>query len=353
MTRLPFDPPAPNPPERLSMSFLRAAGECLLGAKLARDLGDPSGPEARVGHFFHEAAATIGFAAIMRGLERVPVEEALAITRRVLARPEDPDPLSPAAYFDVLELVASWAGRVTWPADADYAAVELSYRHRAPSGHVLSARIDRLAVYGSFAEVIDYKTGRPRASDDFDPDRPETRPQLPQYAWHVAQEHPDVQTFQLTEDYVRWGGPTSIIMTRDQVERFGGYLDVQAQRVHAIYADDAIEPTPGSWCRNCVAPQRCPLPEELRPESVQDVEDAVDAASALLVLDARRGKLTKALRAFTREHGNVVAGDREVGYFDVTTNSVDPELLAAAGIDLDSFRRPEPGRKFDVRKAGG
>lgn len=336
-------------PARVSQSLVRAASNCLLAARMSRDMGDTGGPAATLGSLFHEAAAAVGEAAILRDEERIAPDAATQIARAALARPGEVAPLSFAHHEAVLELVAGWAEVMTFGA-APVRMVEAAFRHDL-DGRTISGRVDWLAVDGATATVEDYKTGRVMPPFDGD-DWIEDRPQLAHYAWHVFRAYPDVEVVMAAERYVRFGVAREVMVDRDLAARYEAFLRAAVARIDGAWDRDEFPPTPGSWCRWCPAPARCPLPEDARPESIDTREAAEAQAGALAVEDARREARTRALKAFLdREDAETVrVGDRDVGWMRKTERRLDTKALEAAGVDVDAYRVARQVTRWGTRK---
>jgi hypothetical protein len=344
----------PDRPKRYSMSLLRAGTECMLQVKLRAEVGDYSGPFAVFGRLFHEVAAAIAFACQMRGEDTIDPDAAEGIARTIMLRPHEPEPITPAQHKLLLHMVRRWASTVTFDVHADVMEVEGSYRDQLPgTDRILSARIDYLAIRENVAVLEDYKTG-PRVATQ---QQVEEGLQGAQYAWHVWQRFPHVDTFIFTERNVRWGTPRTVYYELGDVLDTEDYLRVLVARMDEAYASGTFDPTPGTWCNVCPAPERCPIPERNLPAFIASEDRAKAEADALLVERARVAKREAAIKAYldaTERDAIITAGGMRLGWQQPEkSTTLDKAALARDGIDLDAYRveNPDPDPKWSVRKA--
>lgn len=342
-------------PQRLSMSFLRRSGECLRAADLDRGV-NVGGDLPTVGRVFHEVAATAGLIAATRGIERLDRDELRGIAERVLANPDAPDPLSLSAYEQVLALVYRWAGTHRFRRGAQ---VEINSRELL-DGRVLSARIDVLAPDGDTVHIDDYKTGpNLPASQPLDdltgavtsvPCPPQGRI----YAWHAHRIFPEATAFRFAEQYVRYGvtrGPWQLDL--DDLRDVEAWLRASIARVDAAYGRGELPATAGSWCAMCPDPDGCPLPARARPASkVTSRKAAEEHLAALLVEQSRMERRKQAIRAWLESSGEqaVASGNRQLGFVRSVERRTDEKLAAAAGVNLDDFRREVDGTRFKFER---
>lgn len=337
-------------PERLSMSFFRAAEGCLRRAHHERQV-DATSTVASIGRLFHEAVAAVGFACSMRGDDRPDPAEAERIARRTMRRPEDAEPLSKEAWDEVLSLVRRWA-----PGARFRPGEQFEVNSRQPlDGRTLSARIDRLAVDGPTAFVLDYKTGWG------DPASHLTL-QGEVYAWHAFRLHPDIDLVVYEEEHVRHGntaGPWEI--NRWDAETTAEFLSTAIERIDAAYAQAGELPAnPGSACSRftmCPVADTCPVPEWARPDTKLTGEhEALDAFRRLLVIEAEQASIKSQLRGWlTRTDRRAIQHDgQEYGVAAKPGSSFDKKQLAtdlaAEGrpVDLDAYAKatsPTCGRR--------
>jgi hypothetical protein len=335
----------------MSMSFMRSAEGCLRRAEMERHV-DLAGEDATVGRLFHCAMAAIGFGCVMRGIERPDRDLALRIARRAMAGPDEPGPMPMAAWDTALELVERCVRR---PSTFFRAGEMFERDSRIPfHGRILSARIDRLALDGRAAHVIDWKTGWADPADCLSS-------QGRRYAWHVLVEHPEIDEVHYTEDHVRAGlasGPW--VIYRDELAAIEDYLRAQIDKIAEAYARGALTAKPGSICSSpsrCPVAASCPVPAWARPETtVETDDDAVGLFEALLVLDARRDAHVAAIRGHLENTGQraLVVEGQEIGFATKTGRKLNKKRLAAdldareVGLDLAAYEeetRPTFGRR--------
>jgi PD-(D/E)XK nuclease superfamily len=347
--------PDPVAPERLSMSFIRAAEGCLRRAHMERQV-QTSTEDALIGRVFHEAAAAVGFACVMRGQARPSPVEAVGIAKRIMARPEEIQPLPKAAWDEVIRLVSRWAERATFRPDETF---EIGSRQQL-AGRTLSARIDREAVDGTTVYVKDYKTGWGDPADALSL-------QGEVYSWHEFERHPDAVLVVYEEDHVRMGltsGPHEI--TRDDVYGEGGtveFLQATVSRIDDAYRRGELPPNPGAACsaygRRCPVASTCPVPEWAKPATVANTrEEAVAAFKALLVGEAARGEQVDVIRGWLEHAGEraLQHNGEEIGRAAQPGSSLDKKRLQAdlaekgAGINLGAYTKPT-NPTFGRRKA--
>lgn len=322
-----------EPPSRLSMSFLRAAGdECMQKAVWAREF-DQSGEPAIIGRLFHDAAAAIGLYATLNGLARIDPEPAERVARQVLRTPEDADRLPRDAYEEVLDLVARWVTRAVFPPNAEH---EVSSRVTIAE-RVHSARLDVVSFEAGVVTVRDYKTGwTPPASTD-------TATQGHVYAVHALAMHPDAVAVQWIPDFVRFDFDSPSTITPDEVEMTVEWMAAGAARIDAAYRAGKFPAEPGRWCASCPRSLECPVPEQARPAAFVTDEDAArEQMDALLVEERRIVERKQAIRGYL-EANDQRAFDHngeQIGWSDKPGSRLDAKAAKAAGFDPASFRVP-------------
>jgi hypothetical protein len=347
----------PKPPRRLSMSFLRAAEGCLRRAHLDRTAGIPSDGDALIGSLWHDCAATIGFVAVMEGAERIDVDRAVRIARRVLARPSDTGPMPRDAHRTVIELVERWCRRPGIHFRPGEVFEVLS--ERPLDGWLLSARLDRKWRDGNVVHVTDYKTGWADVGTKL-------TMQGENYAWHVCEADPTVELVVYDEDHIRFGVPNGPYeITRDDVYGPGGideFLRDALARIDEAYGRGELTATPGSACSKpstCSHAKSCPVPEWARLVTVvETAEQAEIVFGSLLAQEQRRTADVARLRGYLNRTGDraVQLGGEEIGFAINGGQTLDKKQLAAdieegvPIVDLDDYMQPtKPG--FGRRKA--
>jgi hypothetical protein len=337
------------------MSYLRSAEGCMRRAHLDRTAGVPADGDALTGSLWHACAASIGFTAVMRGTERVDVDEALLIARRVLAHPSEVGPLPRESYATVLDLIERWVRRPETRFRTGTVFEVLSERPLA--GWRLSARLDSVRRDGPVSEVTDFKTG-------FGDVGTRLTLQGEVYAWHEFEADPALEVVVYDEAHIRFGvrnGPYEI--TRDDVYGPGGiqeFLVDALVRLDEAYSAGVLPATPGSACSSptgCPHAGSCPVPGEHRPDTtIESDEQAAEALGVVLVLEQRRALATKALSGHLKRTGQraVQVGGEEYGVAADAGSKLDRKQLeadVAAGVEITDLgvyvvpTRPSMGRR--------
>lgn len=307
-------------PARYSATFQGAVEKCALGAQLNREF-DRSGEPAETGTAFHEVAAAIGMAARARRRETLEAPAALAIARHVLAHPVPGSPvLGIHQIEDVLALVKGWAPTFVFPVYADVYEQEQLVVHEI-DGQRMSAKMDLLAVTGSEADIIDYKSGfnvptRKEMRED-----PKRRAALNKYAWHVAVDYPDVEWFHLRLIFPRFQTERSVTIHRSEVDATADLLRIQVARIKKLY-QEGLEATGGWHCKLCAAPDLCPKaravtanPDRGAITSEEQARDAVEEHfAAKAALDQHDGRIKKWLDESGHQFVELAGGEK-LGYF--------------------------------------
>lgn len=327
----------PVAPRRFSMSFLRSAEACLRRAHLDRAASVPSDGDALVGSLWHECAATVGFVATMRGVDRIDVDEAITISRRTLARPTEPGPLPRDAHATVLDLVERWARRARFQPGELFEVLSV----QPLAGRLLSARLDSIWRDGPVSEITDRKTGWADVGTKL-------TMQGEVYAWHEFEGNPACELVVYVEDHVRFGVPNGPYeITRDDVYGPGGIeeflLDSLARLNTAYEAGGELPASPGSACSSpssCPHARSCPIPEWAREETAVDTRaQAEEVLESLLVQEQRRKTDTKRLRGYLTASGDraVQVRGEEIGFGVKSGQELDRKALEAdiaAGVEI-------------------
>ncbi len=345
----------PVGPKRYNATFLGWAENCLLAAKRSKEV-DNAGRAAVQGNAFHEVASTVSLRCKLEGRSYISVPDALAIAERVLAHPERPGPLSRAVYGRVMHMVSRWAAVMRFEPDADYWEIEVPAKAKL-GPYTLSGRIDDVQIRGTHCKLTDYKTGARLPNDE----EYEEHTQSPIYAWHVQQEHPYLETFELTELFVRFGVPRTIHLSAYEVENLEPWLLALCRRIDAAYATDTFPTTPGPHCAICPDKIGCPLPMEARPAALLGDEHAERVAERLLVERQQVKEDEAALKAYLEDHdeGAVYVNGQRLGYQPTSTRRLNKDrvVLALNGESMDVDAALEPfydrseGSEFRVRRA--
>jgi hypothetical protein len=337
-------------PERLSMSYVRNAENCLRMAAADRR-ARVSGVPATVGTVFHDCAAAIGTATVMAGRTEPDLDRVPAITRGVIQRPDQFEPLPREAWTDVLELVDKWSASVSFHPESQF---EVSSRITI-AGRTHSARLDVVAFDANSATVFldDWKTGRGLPGAD----EPATQGEI--YALHAHSMFPDAERFVFRERFVRLGIDLEPFVLLDaDLEETADWLADTASRIDRAYDDaddvDSLPASPGKHCAYCPAKASCPIPAEARPASeLETIDDATEQLEAILVAQAQVEERKGAVRAFleANEIEAVEAGGKRLGFTTAETKRLDKKAAEAAGVNLDDFRKVSTATRFSITNA--
>lgn len=331
-------------PPTLRRTFVERSSKCMRLAALEHEAG-VSGPEARVGHAVHAITAAVGWATVLRGETQPRPTDAESVANRILSTLDEGWDLGQDQYDDVIALIRRWAPQASFSPGEKF---ERKYAARL-EGETITGTIDRLVIDGERARIRDLKSGQGR------PARGPTR-QLEVYAWLVLENEPDVEVVEAREDWIRFGIPTDTFeFWRGHLDHVEAWLRTRVRLIRQAYAAPALPVKPGGWCAQCPAPTTCSYPEWVREQgAVRTVEDAERQFAALLVEEARvkhRKKLIREALEGLGERALALNGE-EIGFAPKVGSTLDSRAAAAAGIDLDQFRRatlPSFGRRKAAR----
>lgn len=319
-------------PSRLSMSTMRRGEACELSMYLQRVTGDVAGGPAIAGRVFHEFSAAARFRMRMREEPTMDGDTAVDIAHAVMERCDEP--IRGPERDAVIEWARAWAVTATVPVEASVYEVEQLWTADIEF-HTLSARLDSVALIGETVEVEDDKTGQPPRNRAyiFEAFQPRF------YAWFAAQRFPEAWSFTVTEKHARIGRGDTVTYTRADVEEvIDPWIRALAIRLGRAWASGRFKVQPGSWCARCPAPQRCPLPEEARPNSDTSPEAVAARAGVLQVLEARAKRERESLRTIVDLLGldPVPVGDQVLGFTEKTKRVVMTAAQAReAGVEDD------------------
>lgn len=343
-----------GPPERLSVSYLKAAEECLFRALAERAI-HTNGAESDFGSAFHEVAAAAATRCELTGKETLDTAELHELTARVLNNTEELSPWTWAQHQRLQDVVERWGYGFTYPLDADLVLIEWgAHTVLEVDGfpETFSARLDLVTIRGAYAEVEDYKAGPSRPADE----EVEEHIQVPLYAWHIFKHHPQVEEVTGWENYVRHGfkAPRDpLTFTRDDIPRLEDYLATVTRRVRTMYAalgeDHEYRPpaNDGSWCAWCPVKRDCPLPKQTRPAAIETEEEALQELSAHVVATELEEERRAGLKAYMEAHGLEELGLEEVGKKRLVTSAqtslvFDKQRAAhEEGFEVDKYRVPQ------------
>ena len=181
---------------------------------------------------------------------------------------------------------------------------------------------------GTLAVCDDWKTSRKVGSPDDDE-------QARQYAWALSCLWPDVTEVIVRMRYVRYGAVKEHVFEPEDVAELRRSMPLELEASRAAIARRAGK---GDWrprvstsCVHCGYWADCPA-MQVKPAPVVILETPEDAefhADRLIALRTALGAETKALAAFTKEHGGIEVEGELVGYHASERLKVDAGQLAA------------------------
>lgn len=341
-----------DPPERFSVTRLRAAEKCLLSTALARDY-DATGTPAVVGNVVHEVLERLAmhFWARPNGGNTEAFlpdeEEAVLLAERMLEEPAEALPLSYFQMGQVLQMVRHWARHtLIYPDRGQWVEFGLQVPFE---GEIVSGRIDLIQVSQNHAVITDYKTAQRMIPQAEFAESIQTF----LYAWGLwaSGNLPGVEMFTVREMYVRYDAhPREVTIHADQFEAVERYLSVAVKRLRKAYEEDTFPPTVGDHCALCPRPQACPK-KGISEYVPGDEGHAVRLLEWLIVTDAQVAQARKTLKAEITQAGHeVTKNGMTASYRHIHSESLDKEALADV-VDLAQFTVPADKTEFKVRKA--
>lgn len=200
--------------------------------------------------------------------------------------------------------------------------------------------IDRLDITEDVATITDYKTDhqlRPESevANDF---------QLAVYAWLVSLEYPQIKTFNVQLDFVRYNVQRGTTLEKAQLARVGEQILGLIGQVEETITKKKFPPKPGHFCSWCGYSASCPaakdIPADVKP--ITQAEDARKAAEELAILERQVSVRKDALKNWCNMNGNVEANGLTWGFFKTNGQSIEDvdgfaQLLNKAGIDPRPF----------------
>lgn len=296
--------------------------------KYQRQIEEAPSPPLEFGSAFHEFAALYVTACAER---HVPADPDLAPPLIEQTLRSYGSRLTMDQTEEMRELAMTWARRTDIPADATVRAeVEFAINQDCePRGWwdedtYFRGRLDVLALGpGSRVRVRDHKTNWAISSDA---DK-RAAAQLAIYAFLAFRLVPDVSEVEVETDYVRWGVRKSRVVTREEAE---GAMRALEARMEAIVWTTEFLPRPGSSCGICGYKAVCPMAngEMAGAGTIFDEVSAINTASELTAITARRDELTTALKDWVDAHGPVTASDMVWAYHPATNYKYPVEEVA-------------------------
>jgi len=153
--------------------------------------------------------------------------------------------------------------------------------------------------------ITDYKTGW---AVDVD------LRQLKTYAWLVSKQYPHVESFRVTQDYVRLNIISDVVVfNRGDLDDWEKKILKRCDAIEASVKAGKYKAVPGGRCKTCPYVMQCSTPpSELM---VTDEASATLACKTVLVLEGQLDALKSQLKAYTAEHGPLIVNDQEFGHF--------------------------------------
>lgn len=192
-------------------------------------------------------------------------------------------------------------------------------------------------LQGGLAVVKDFKTNRAIIEIDSD----NIPLQLRIYGWGVKRAlYPDTQEVLLQLHFLRYGAEREILLAPEDLD---GVPEELESRISKIEAEKEFAPTPGSFCGWCGVTSHCPVmaqalvPAQVMYPTTQD--DAVKAATLLLMIAEMDKALKEHLKRYVKEFGPVLVGDMVYGPSVSTSYDLDPkevtDKLLDSGLDAE------------------
>ncbi|HOV79546.1 MAG TPA: PD-(D/E)XK nuclease family protein [Bacillota bacterium] len=200
--------------------------------------------------------------------------------------------------------------------------------------------IDRLDIQDNLAIITDYKTDwQLRTQADVEADF-----QLAVYAWLVAREYPQVDTFTVRLDFVRHGVVRETTLDAGRVAQAEGQILGLIGQVEQALAKGKFPPRPGHFCAWCGYSSQCPaaksIPADVRP--IMTADDARAVAEELAILERQIAVRKEALKNWCNQAGPVEVNGITWGFHLVESRTIEdvPEfvrLMNEAGQDPRPF----------------
>jgi RecB family exonuclease len=265
-------------------------------------------------------------------------------------------------------LVTRWLAQWTVPVESIVAveralAVDQSGTHVAwdAADAFIRGRLDLVAVAGSHATVLDWKSGW--VSEDEEGLRVAWAPGL--YAALLWAWAPRLEQISVEYHYLRTGRVARVVMTRADAVETLAWARALAFRIALALATPedpaAFPPRPSTACGTCPWVNRCPAGhaalEAMAEGPIADGAEARRLGGLLLAGEARVGRLRERLKQYLQDRAPLTFNGIELGFFptkgrydaaavfrSATDAGDDPwPLLAADGRALSAFLKRQPG----------
>lgn len=337
----------------LRQSFLARYRLCPYSAHHADLLPDASTHDQNRGTLLHALAAEVVARCVKDNLSVYPPDEAKRLMDQMIRQGGLP---IGDQYDTLMGLAYKFAAERSFDI-ANIVDLEETYSLEI-EGALLTGRPDYLAITEQGeCEIRDYKSTwatEPEADHD-------GTFQCRLYAVLAADAYPQIHTFRLVVDWLRWGWDrhSECELSRQEVEEFrDGELAALVAQVLVDRDREQWEAACGSWCATCPVAHHCPLPAELRGDGeITTREEAQIVGEALLPLRKQAKGLTAALRAWCAENGPVVTGDTAWDFkaksdsYRIRDRETLRNALAEQGLEHDDYFTVVPGpTEFSNRK---
>ncbi len=196
----------------------------------------------------------------------------------------------------------------------------------------LRGKIDYFYIIDDTAVIIDWKT------DQHLPQSDESEMQTRFYALLLEPTlPPEVEKFVVELNYLRFSKVKKTVLTREALNEVKEWI---LQKVEQVEKEEKFDPTPGDWCEVCGYVSQCPYARvcltlsETKlsqiPEKVSSIDEAVELAGVLKMIDLIREKLKNLLKEWVAEHGPIQLSGEVLGFHQTETVKWEtPEQKAA------------------------
>jgi RecB family exonuclease len=269
-------------------------------------------------HLFMQKATEL---MIEQGEPTMPAEMGRELADAVMA--ENLDFVLPTAEQDAIRLMAwNWASATVIDLDA-IVGVEVPLEMEL-GGFTVTGRIDRVEAFDSILVLRDAKTSlNIRKSEDVQ--RGFQGMLYGLLALEGAQRETGLRLgagitdIQFIEEYPRYRSDEGPLIQREGLwnrtellAEFKFSLERNLAALERSFETGEWPARDGSWCSICPAQSECPLPARLREvEQIETAQDAQDAFSRKLALDAEGRRLQAGMRGWVQENG-AIYGDGDL-----------------------------------------
>lgn len=345
-------------------SFLRLVDKCPHSGKLYLDVDGavPSHPLHR-GRAFHLFAEKAGRAMLEHGEVEMAQADGKAILHEVLM--ENPDLVVPAVEMDLLrQMVFHWCESFRLPSPDAQFEEELSMEVGKAT---VTGTVDLSWMEGDTCHIRDYKSGwglMPQddvsSKDEDGNSRGAKAFQLIVYALLKAQTV-KARVFDCRFVFPAFSGlvEREVTIWADDLVEHRLFLTELVNRTIGYELTGEWPAVPGQQCSVCPAPQRCPIPADLRPiDDLNMYEDGPLAyALAAWDLEQQRKRVLKSLKSHVEVFGPVPVGsDQEWSLKAVSSSRTDAKakakLEAGEHVPSADLFKASVSTRFGLNKKG-